>query len=242
MTFEAARAREYYAARVGGAARGGRARGSSPAEIMGRTYFALLRAIEARRFDVFGPRVALSTRRRLAIAFRCWLGARAGRLVKAAVCDGGAIELREWPVPTPGPRRAPAARERLRALRLRHRSRSTRPRPGRPSSATRSWAQVVEIGAGVRRFAPGDRLVVAHHVPCFRCHYCRRGSPSMCRALQAGQSRSGRLRGAASACPRPTCEHAAFRLPAGMTEETASFTEPLACCLRAVKRSRVARG
>ena len=40
---------------------------------------------------------------------------------------------------------------------------------------------VIAVGKGVRRFAPGDRLVVAHHVPCFACHYCRRGSPSMCR-------------------------------------------------------------
>jgi phytoene/squalene synthetase len=43
---------------------------------MGRTYFALLRAIEARRFDVFGDRVTVPTARRLAIAFRCWLAAR----------------------------------------------------------------------------------------------------------------------------------------------------------------------
>jgi L-iditol 2-dehydrogenase len=42
--------------------------------------------------------------------------------------------------------------------------------------------------------------------------------------------------------PAALVEHAAFRLPAEMTDETASFTEPLACCLRAVKRSRLAAG
>ena len=42
--------------------------------------------------------------------------------------------------------------------------------------------------------------------------------------------------------PAPNVEHAVFRLPAGMTDEAGSFTEPLACCLRAVKRSRVAAG
>jgi 15-cis-phytoene synthase len=48
------------------------------AEIMGRTYFALLRAIEARQFRVFGERVTLPPYRRLAIALSCWLGARRG--------------------------------------------------------------------------------------------------------------------------------------------------------------------
>ena len=48
------------------------------AEIMGHTYFALLRAIEARRFDVFGERVAVPTRRRVAIALAGWVRARLG--------------------------------------------------------------------------------------------------------------------------------------------------------------------
>jgi len=99
--------------------------------------------------------------------------------------------------------------------------------------------QVLEVGPGVRRFAPGDRLVVAHHVPCFHCHYCRRGSPSMCRHFKRVNLDPGGFAELVRV-PAPNVEHAAFRLPAEMTEETASFTEPLACCLRAVKRSRVA--
>ena len=42
---------------------------------MGRTYFALLEEMEARRFQVFGERVALPTRRRIRIALRHWVGA-----------------------------------------------------------------------------------------------------------------------------------------------------------------------
>jgi 15-cis-phytoene synthase len=44
------------------------------AEVMGRIYFALLQEIEARRFQVFGERIALPTRRKVAIALRCYLG------------------------------------------------------------------------------------------------------------------------------------------------------------------------
>jgi phytoene synthase len=78
MAFEAARARDYYQ-RAWSALPAADARRLFAAEIMGRTYFALLRAIEARRFDVFGRRVALPSARRVAIALRCWLGARLAR-------------------------------------------------------------------------------------------------------------------------------------------------------------------
>ena len=75
MTFEAGRAREYYQ-RAWSALPPADARRLFAAEIMGRTYFALLHAIEARRFDVFGRRVTVPTARRVAIALRAWLGSR----------------------------------------------------------------------------------------------------------------------------------------------------------------------
>jgi phytoene synthase len=45
------------------------------AEVMGSIYFALLQAIEARQFRVFGPRITVPARRKLGIALRCWLSA-----------------------------------------------------------------------------------------------------------------------------------------------------------------------
>ena len=78
MTFEAGRAHDYYQ-RAWAALPAADAGRLFAAEIMGRTYFALLRAIEARRFDVFGGRVSLPAYRRVAIALRCWLGSRWSR-------------------------------------------------------------------------------------------------------------------------------------------------------------------
>ena len=100
---------------------------------------------------------------------------------------------------------------------------------------------VVEVGARVTGFTRGRRVVVAHHVPCFSCHYCRRGSPSMCRQFKRSNLDPG---GFAELCrvPAANVEHSTFALPDTMTDETASFTEPLACCLRAVKRSGAAPG
>jgi len=75
MGFEATVAHRYYE-RAWAALPPGDARRLFAAEIMGRTYFALLGAIEARRFRVFGRRVGLPAYRRIGIALSCWLRAR----------------------------------------------------------------------------------------------------------------------------------------------------------------------
>ena len=92
--------------------------------------------------------------------------------------------------------------------------------------------EVVALGAGVTRFEVGDRLVVAHHIPCFSCHYCRRGSPSMCRSFKEVNLDPGGF-AELLRVPAPNVRHASFRVPKSLTDEAASFTEPLACCLRA---------
>jgi phytoene synthase len=75
MAHEAARAREFYRT-AWTAFPEVDARSLVAAEIMGRIYFALLREIEARAFRVFGERVTVPARRKVAIAVRCWMAAR----------------------------------------------------------------------------------------------------------------------------------------------------------------------
>jgi L-iditol 2-dehydrogenase len=100
---------------------------------------------------------------------------------------------------------------------------------------------VRSIGPGVTRFVPGDRITAAHHVPCGSCWACRHGNESMCPQFKAtnvepcGFAELIRI-------PRLHVERVAFRLPDGMTYEEASFTEPLACAVRAVERSEVLPG
>ena len=31
---------------------------------------------------------------------------------------------------------------------------------------------VAAVGAGVTKYAPGDRVIVFHHIPCGECFYC----------------------------------------------------------------------
>jgi phytoene synthase len=77
MEHQAARARAYYE-RAWAALPRADARTLFAAEIMGRTYYALLRLMEQRRFRVFGERVSVSTSRKLAIALRSWARSRWG--------------------------------------------------------------------------------------------------------------------------------------------------------------------
>jgi phytoene synthase len=77
MEYEAARAHAYYERAWAALPRSDEHR-LFAAEIMGRTYFALLETIERRRFQVFGVRVSVPTARKLGIALRCWVQSRWG--------------------------------------------------------------------------------------------------------------------------------------------------------------------
>ena len=101
--------------------------------------------------------------------------------------------------------------------------------------------EVVMAGAGVADHPAGERVVVAHHVPCFTCHYCQRGSPSMCRVFKASNLDPGGFAEYVRV-PSENVRHATFRIPNGMPDVVAAFTEPLACCLRAIRRAGVEQG
>jgi L-iditol 2-dehydrogenase len=97
------------------------------------------------------------------------------------------------------------------------------------------------VGPGVARFAPGDRVTAAHHVPCGSCGACQHGNESMCLQFKrthidpCGFAELIRI-------PRLQVERVALRLPHDMSFEVAAFTEPLACAVRAVERSQVLPG
>ncbi|MBX2859645.1 MAG: alcohol dehydrogenase catalytic domain-containing protein, partial [Vampirovibrio sp.] len=84
-------------------------------------------------------------------------------------------------------------------------------------------------------FQVGDRIVSAHHVPCQKCHFCRNGSESMCRAFKTtnvypgGFSQVVALSGGHMA-------HTAFKVPEDITDAEASCVEPLGCVLKAIRR------
>ncbi len=92
--------------------------------------------------------------------------------------------------------------------------------------------QVVEVGAGVTSFKPGDRVMATHHVPCNTCRYCLKGQHGVCGTLRTthfdpgGFSEYVRL-------PALNVDRGTFLLPDSMSYEEGTLLEPLACVVRA---------
>lgn len=89
-------------------------------------------------------------------------------------------------------------------------------------------------------FKVGDRVVAGHHVPCFNCVYCKNGNYSMCRQFKATNINPGGFC-EYLAVSKAHLENTVFKVPDSVSDTAASFTEPVACCLRAVKRAGVKR-
>jgi L-iditol 2-dehydrogenase len=115
------------------------------------------------------------------------------------------------------------------------------PAPGPAVLGHEVVGEVAATGAGADDFHAGERVVVAHHVPCFACHYCRRGSPSMCPAFKASNLDPGGFAEYVRV-PAANVRHATFRIPDVLPDAVAAFTEPLGCCVRALRRAGVGPG
>jgi len=100
---------------------------------------------------------------------------------------------------------------------------------------------IVEVGEGVADFAPGDRVVPHHHAPCFACRECEAGQYVHCGEWRASRLDPGgmaeRVRIPAGNLARDT-----RKIPEGVSDEEASFTEPLATVIKALRRGRFAAG
>lgn len=101
---------------------------------------------------------------------------------------------------------------------------------------------VVEaVGAGVTRFATGDRIATTHHVPCNDCRYCRRKLHNVCESMHrtafdpGGFSEFVRL-------PAVNVASGTFKLPDSVGFDAATFVEPLACVLRGQRVAGVGPG
>ena len=100
---------------------------------------------------------------------------------------------------------------------------------------------VAEVGPGVRKFAPGDRVVVFHHIPCRKCFYCRRKLYAQCPVYKkvgvtAGFEPAG---GGFSQYVRVMdwiVEDGVEKIPDGVTFDQASFVEPVNTCLKGIKQ------
>ena len=100
---------------------------------------------------------------------------------------------------------------------------------------------VEQVGDGVTGFNLGDRIVATHHVPCNTCRYCRTGRHPVCDTLRSttfdpgGFAQYVRL-------PPINVDGGVIKIPDSVSYEEASFVEPLACVIRALRISGLTPG
>ncbi len=100
---------------------------------------------------------------------------------------------------------------------------------------------VEEIGGGIERYDPGDRVFVSHHVPCNKCRYCSTGHHTLCDTLRTTNFDPGGFAEFVRV-PRINVELGTFPLPDGLPFDDGAFIEPLACVVRGLNSARFETG
>ncbi|HET6893837.1 MAG TPA: alcohol dehydrogenase catalytic domain-containing protein [Candidatus Baltobacteraceae bacterium] len=99
---------------------------------------------------------------------------------------------------------------------------------------------VSAVGDGVHDFAPGDRVFVHHHAPCFACRACERGDYVQCATWRKTSIDPGGL-AEYFRVPRENVRDT-LRLPQSIPFVDGSLVEPLACVVKSVRRSGLRAG
>jgi L-iditol 2-dehydrogenase len=94
---------------------------------------------------------------------------------------------------------------------------------------------VAAVGADVDSVRVGDRVFAHHHAPCARCEECRRGLWSSCATWRASRLEPGGFAEYARVVA-PIVERDTLPLPPTLDFDIATFIEPAACCIRAIRR------
>ena len=98
---------------------------------------------------------------------------------------------------------------------------------------------VAAAGKDVRGFAPGDRVIAFHHIPCLECFYCRHRLYAQCPVYKkvgvtAGYEPAG---GGFSQYVRVMdwiVRRGVEKIPDGVSFDRACFVEPVNTCLKGV--------
>lgn len=99
---------------------------------------------------------------------------------------------------------------------------------------------VAAVGAEVACFAPGDRVFVHHHAPCFACDLCRRGLHVLCATWKKSRLDPGGM----AEYVRVPQENLAdtLKLPEGVSFADGTLVEPAACSVKGIRKAGVQPG
>jgi L-iditol 2-dehydrogenase len=97
---------------------------------------------------------------------------------------------------------------------------------------------IEEIGAGVRSFRRGTRVVALNSAPCQMCFYCSRHQENLCEDLLFNNGAYAEY----IRIPRRIVESNMLAIPPDVSYEEAAMVEPLACVLRGLHETGVEIG
>ncbi len=100
---------------------------------------------------------------------------------------------------------------------------------------------IVEVGADVKNYKPGERVFVTHHVPCNECSYCRDDNHTACDTLHSTNFDPG---GFAEfiRVPAINVRNGTYLLPDSISYDAGTFVEPLGCVIRGQRIAGVKKG
>ncbi|HVP16872.1 MAG TPA: zinc-dependent dehydrogenase [candidate division Zixibacteria bacterium] len=100
---------------------------------------------------------------------------------------------------------------------------------------------VAKKGKKVEKFSIGDRVFVHHHVACLKCHYCLHGNYTLCKQFHETNIEPG---GFAEyfKVPPANAQIDTLEIPEKISDEEATLIEPVACCIRAIKKCNLQTG
>lgn len=95
--------------------------------------------------------------------------------------------------------------------------------------------EIVETGAGVKKYKVGDRVIIDQVTACGHCYACRKGRPNVCENLKVrGVHIDGGYR-EYMAVPESDC----YRLPDCLSYEDAVMIEPTTIAVQACSRAQL---
>ncbi len=92
---------------------------------------------------------------------------------------------------------------------------------------------VVQTGAGVEEFFPGDRVVALNSAPCGQCYFCERGQENLCDDLLFNNGAYAEF----IRIPARIVAKNTLKVPDNVPLEHAALTEPLACAVHGFEDS-----
>jgi L-iditol 2-dehydrogenase len=107
--------------------------------------------------------------------------------------------------------------------------------PVYPVVAGHEWVgEVVALGSNINHVVLEQKVAVDFHIPCNHCYYCRSGFPNYCENLVRRQGGFAQYALASG--------KSIHSIPEGVNYKSASFCEPLACCLNGIESLKLKVG